>query len=204
MAKKELHKSSSKILIVEDSVTQAQKLKYFLEEQGYQCLLAHNGADGLKIMREQKPVLAISDVLMPEMGGYEFCAIAKADLELKDIPIILLTSLSETVDIIRGLECGADNFITKPYEEEYLLTRIDYILTNRELRKRDKLQMGVELEFGGTRHFITSERQQILDLLISTYEQAVQINTKLKAREKELEESNARLFVLNSIGSTVS
>ncbi len=197
-------KKNQKILIVEDSLTQAQKLIYCLEEYGYECILAHTGKAGLELMNKHSPLLVISDVMMPEMNGYEFCKAAKSDEKLKDTPIILLTSLSDTSDILRGLECGADNFITKPYEEDYLLARIDYILTNRELRKRDRLQIGVEIEFAGSRHFITSERQQILDLLISTYEQAVQINGKLKTREKELEETNLYLSTLNNIGSIVN
>lgn len=192
------------ILIIEDSNTQAQKLNYLLEEEGYQCLLAHSGREGLEVIRKNAVILVISDVMMPEMDGYEFCKQAKADDSLKNIPIILLTSLSDTSDILRGLECGADNFITKPYEDSYLITRIEYILTNRKLRRQDKLQMGIEIEFGGKRHFITSERQQILDLLISTYEQAVHINNKLKIREKALEESNLHLSALNTISNTLN
>ncbi|MBI4750543.1 MAG: GAF domain-containing protein [Acidobacteria bacterium] len=197
-------KKDQKILVVEDSLTQAQKLVGFLEDQGFQCLLARTGADGLTAMRENDPTLVVSDVLMPEMNGYDFCRAAKSDETLKEIPIILLTSLSDTTDILRGLECGADNFITKPYNEDYLLTRIEYILTNRELRKRNRLQMGVEIEFAGKIHFITSERQQILDLLISTYEQAVHINDKLKRREEELETSVLHLATLNAIGNTLN
>ncbi|MEW6735305.1 MAG: response regulator [Acidobacteriota bacterium] len=196
--------SHKTILVIEDSITQAQKLRFFLEERGYECILAQTGIEGLEAIRKHKPTLIISDVLMPQMNGFEFCKHVKSDNELKEVPIILLTSLADTVDIIRGLECGADNFITKPYEEDYLLARIEYILTNRELRKRDKLQVGVEIEFAGQRHFITSERQQILDLLISTYEQAVQINDKLKLRERDLEVSNLHLSALNAIGNTVS
>jgi DNA-binding response OmpR family regulator len=104
----------NRVLIVEDSPTQAKKLSYFLEEHGFQCLLARSGKEGLESMREHVPTLVISDVVMPEMDGFEFCKRVKLDASLKDTPIILLTSLSDTSDIIGGLECGADNFITKP------------------------------------------------------------------------------------------
>lgn len=193
-----------KILIVDDSITQAEKLRFYLEDENYECFVAYNGLDALILMKQHQPHLVISDVVMPQMDGYEFCHQAKTDLALKHIPIMLLTSLSDTLDIIRGLESGADNFITKPYDIDYLLTRIDYILTNRALLREEKMQMGVEISFGGSRHFITSERQQILDLLISTYEQAVHINGKLKVREQELEASNLYLFALNSTGNIVS
>jgi len=104
-----------RILIAEDSPTQAERLRFLLEEQKYSVEVARNGKEGLELARESKPALIISDVLMPDVDGYEFCRNAKADEQLKEIPFILLTSLSDTNDVIRGLQCGADNFITKPY-----------------------------------------------------------------------------------------
>lgn len=192
------------ILVLEDSPTQAQELAYILEKNGYRFELARNGQAGLDALESRKPVLIISDVIMPHMNGFEFCRRVKADLNLKHIPVILLTSLSDTADIMRGLECGADNFVTKPYEADYLLERIRYFLANRRLRNREDVSRGVEVEIAGQRHLITSERRQILDLLLSIYDQAVQINQKLKLREQELEASNARLSALHAIGSTAS
>lgn len=204
MIKDRLEEANKSILILEDSPTQAQELTHFLQEKGYRCLLAYNGEEGLALLQSSQPILIISDVMMPRMNGFEFCRRVKSDAELKHIPFILLTSLSDTSDIIRGLECGADNFVTKPYEKGYLLSRIDSLLTNRRLRSRDSQSSGVEVEFAGQQHLITSERQQILDLLLSTYDQAVQINQRLKLRESELEASNARLSALHAIGSAVS
>ncbi|ARU32176.1 hypothetical protein CAP31_11095 [Sulfuriferula sp. AH1] len=181
------------ILIAEDSRTQADQLSFLLERNGYQVTLAADGKQALQAAQTQKPALIISDVMMPEMNGYELCKAIKSAENLKDIPVILVTTLSDAQDVIRGLECGADNFIRKPYEEDYLLSRIRYLLMNRELRKNQKMQLGVEIDLGGYKHFITAERQQILDLLISTYEQAVHINNELKSREMELENSNQAL-----------
>src|SRR3989338_5147356 len=184
------------ILIAEDSRTQAEQLAFLLEQHGYQVTVAANGKLALQAAQAQKPALVISDILMPEMDGYESCRAIKADEKLKDIPVILVTTLSDPQDVIRGLECGADNFIRKPYDERYLLSRINYLLMNLEMRKNQKMQMGVEIDLGGQKYFINSERQQILDLLISTYEQAVQINNELKLREQELAHSNQ---VLNGL-----
>jgi signal transduction histidine kinase len=175
------------ILIAEDSPTQAEQLRYLLEERAYTVRVAANGDLALASARQSKPTLIISDIVMPEMDGYTLCKTIKSDERLKDIPVILLTSLSEPEDVIKGLECGADNFIRKPYDEKYLLSRLDSVLLNQELRRDRKMQMGVEVRLGGRRHFITSERQQILDLLISTYEEAVHLNGQLKAANKELE-----------------
>jgi len=107
-----------------------------------------------------------------------------------------VTTLSDSQDVIRGLECGADNFVRKPYDERYLLSRIEYLLMNLELHENQKMRMGIEIKLGGQKYFITAERQQILDLLISTYEQAIHINNELKLRETELEHSNQ---VLNGL-----
>ncbi|MEJ1959780.1 MAG: response regulator [Nitrosomonadales bacterium] len=109
--------------------------------------------------------------MMPEMNGYQFCKAFKSDAKLKEVPVILVTSLSDSQDVIRGLACGADNFIRKPYDERYLLSRVEYLLMHVELRKSQKMQLGIEIRLGNQNHFITAERQQILDLLISTYEQ---------------------------------
>ncbi len=185
--------NGARILIAEDSPTQAEKLIHYLNTRGHSVTAAKNGKLALDAALENKPDLIISDVVMPEMDGYTLCKQIKSSSLLKDIPLVLLTSLTKPQDIVKGLECGADSFIRKPYDERYLLSRVDYILTNRELRKTEHLHMGVQLHFGGQSHFITAEKQQILDLLISTYEGAVQINEELELKQRELQETNGAL-----------
>ena len=187
------------ILIAEDSPTQAARLAHLLEEHGFTVTVAANGREALALLERRRPTLVISDIVMPELDGYGLCKAIKTDKKLKDIPVMLVTTLSDPQDVIRGLECGADNFLRKPYEERYLLSRIDYLLMNLELRKNQKMQMGMEIKLGGQKYFINSERQQILDLLISTYEQAVEINSELKQREQELAHSNQVLNALYRI-----
>src|SRR5882672_2610721 len=151
------------ILIAEDSPTQAQKLQYILEQQGYQVTVATNGVKALAAARQHKPTLIISDVVMPEMDGYELCRQVKSDRKLADIPVILVTTLSDPQDVIRGLECRADNFILKPYDEHYLLSRVRFVLVNREVRQGEQSSMGVEIFFNGQKHFIIADRLQILN-----------------------------------------
>lgn len=202
MTKSRTNKNSAiKILIAEDSRTQAEQLSFLLEEHGFQVTVAANGKLALAAAQAQNPALLISDVMMPEMDGYELCKAIKSDEKLQDIPVILVTTLSDSQDVIRGLECGADNFIRKPYDERYLLSRINYLLMNLDIRKQNKMQLGVQINLGGKEYFINSERQQILDLLISTYEQAVDLNTELKLREAELENSNQILNGLYNIAA---
>ena len=130
---------------------------------------------------------------MPEMDGYELCRSIKADPDLADVPVILLTTMSDPQDVIRGLECRADNFILKPYDERYLLRRLQFVLVNREMRQSDQPGIGLEIFFNGQRHFITADRLQILTLLLSTYDAAIMRNKVLSAIQRELREANAQL-----------
>jgi len=182
------------ILIVEDSPTQAQKLRYILEQQGYPVTVADNGALALAAARQQKPTLIISDVVMPEMDGYELCRQVKSDPDLADVPVILVTTLSDPRDVILGLECRADNFILKPYDERYLLGRVQFVLINREMRQTDQPGMGLEIYFEGQRHFITADRLQILNLLLSTYEAAMRRNRELSLAQDALQRTNSELL----------
>lgn len=192
------------ILIAEDSPTQAEKLQYLLKEHGYAVVIAPDGKQALAAAKRHRPALIMSDVMMPEMDGFALCGEIKRDDKLKDVPVILLTTLSDVRDIMKGLECGADNFIRKPYEEHYLLARVDYLLMNRELRKNQKMQMGLEIYLGGQTHFITAERQQIVDLLISVYEEAIHIGEELKARQHELADSNRALSCLYRVAEALN
>jgi two-component system sensor histidine kinase/response regulator len=185
--------NGEEILIAEDSQTQAEQLFHYLNAQGYAVTVTRNGKQALASALQSKPAMIITDVVMPEMDGYTLCREVKRLAALKDVPVVLLTSLSGPQDIVKGLECGADSFIRKPYDDKYLVSRVEYILANVELRKTERLQVGVQLHFGGQSHFITAEKQQILDLLISTYEGAVQINEELAAKQRELQEAKETL-----------
>ncbi|MTV40011.1 hybrid sensor histidine kinase/response regulator [Duganella radicis] len=189
----EIQPDEIEILIVEDSPTQAERLRRLIQSMRYGARVAPNGKLALEAIRERKPHLVLSDIVMPEMDGYALCRAIKTDNELRDIPVILVTSLMDPKDIIRGIECGADNFIRKPYAEDYLLNRIGHMLMNQKLRKNQNMEIGIALYLGEQKHFINADRQQILDLLISTYEQAVQVNAELQARERQVIELNMRL-----------
>ncbi|HEY2937311.1 MAG TPA: response regulator, partial [Gaiellaceae bacterium] len=193
---------AAEILIVEDSPTQAERLRYLLDASGYTVRVAGDGAAALAAVRELLPALVITDVVMPGMDGYELCKAIKSDDELGDVPVILLTSLAQPEDVVRSLACGADNFIRKPYDERYLLSRVGNILTGRELRLSGKLKVGLEVYLAGEKHFIDADRQQILDFLLSTYEEVSNANQDLAAKNRELEarqsELEAALEALNA------
>ena len=178
--------NGEEILIAEDSPTQAQMLKFLLEKHDYRVLAANNGKEALAMIKTRKPALVISDIVMPEMNGYELCRHIKETDNLKDVPVILLTALSDPDDVLKGLECGANNFVTKPYEEKHLVSRVKSILSNRMQQKNETTQPGIKILFGGKEYNITAQPRQILTLLLSTYEAAVQKNLELAKAQDEL------------------
>ncbi len=174
------------ILIVEDSKVQANMLKSMLEKNGYSTSVSQDGRDAVLFLESVRPRIVISDIIMPNMTGYELCTYIKTHESFHDIPVILLTALSEPEDVIRALECGADNFVTKPYGEELLISRIHTVLLNQKFRNSAENAHGIEIYFAGKKHVITSKRQQIIDLLFSTYENAAHKNRELERVNDEL------------------
>jgi two-component system, sensor histidine kinase and response regulator len=131
------------ILIVEDGRTQAELLKHLLDQNGYAVTIASNGKRVLSMVRESKPALIISDIVMPKMDGYELCRQIKGEPTLGEIPVILLTQLSSPpIIIIKGLQCEADNFIIKPYDGEYLLSRIARMIASVKKKGEAKVRKG--------------------------------------------------------------
>jgi len=192
-------KKSASILIVEDSPTQVLQLQSLLEESGYKVSVATHGAEALSYLDDHIPDLVVSDIVMPEMDGYELCRKIKADDDFKSIPVLLLTLLTEPEDIIKGLDAGADNFVTKPYDPKLLLSQIEYILVNRTMRTSPRTEMGVEVFFAGKKYFINSDRMQILDLLFSTYQNSLQQKRELERTNKELKEALDTINTLHGI-----
>ena len=191
--KKIVVKEIDQILIAEDSPTQAEQLKYLLEKHKYRVLVARDGREAIGMVLEHNPSLVITDIVMPEMNGYELCKEIKSREKTMSIPVILLTSFSRSEDVMEGIACGADNFLTKPFREEYLVSHIETILSNREIDKSETIKVELEVLVGGKKRVITVDHQQILTLLISTYEAAVQRNDELVKAQNDLRQLNERL-----------
>jgi len=187
------NKNKIRILVAEDSLTQAEVLKYILEKHDYEVTIAKDGREALTFIQEQKPALVISDIIMPEMNGYKLCKAIKSEKSTSDIPVILLTALSRSEDVLDGLECGADNFITKPYSEDYLIAMIEHILENKDIIKKGSDYVSVEIIIRGKKRMITASQQQMLTLLLSTYEAAAHRNQELVRTQDELNKINEHL-----------
>lgn len=180
----------TQIVIAEDSAVQAVILRRALENHGYQVTWTKDGAAGLTMVREIRPALVISDVEMPVMNGFDFCTAVKSDSDLAGIPVILCTSLAQPEDIIRGMEAGADGYVTKPYDEKYLMYRVRALLDNPSEHGRAE---AVEVSYAGRDYKITAGRRQILNMLLSTYENTVKQYGELINTQMELKRLNQDL-----------
>ncbi|MEO5362473.1 MAG: response regulator [Magnetococcus sp. DMHC-8] len=179
------------ILIVEDSPTQAFKLKRFLQESGFVVATAKDGLDGLEQAGRLSPRLILSDVSMPRMDGFTLCRTLKQDERLKQIPVMLLTALTNPEEILEGLSVGADNYLTKPWDGPHLLACIRQVLA--DAGRGEQAEEGIAISFAGRSYTITSSRRQVLDLLLVTYQKAVKQNKELMDNHLELKMLNARL-----------
>ena len=186
-------KKKATILIVEDSRTQAEELRYILEQHSYNTEVAKSGKEALAILSERKMDIVITDIVMPEMQGYELCQRIKSDKSKRNIPVILLTALNSTENVLQGLACGADSFITKPYSADYLISGIERILSKKTLNKNLRQKISVEIMLDGKIRSIETEYHQTLNLLISSYEAAVIKNTELIKTQDSLKLMNDRL-----------
>lgn len=182
-----------KILIAEDSITQAMQLQNILEVNGYDAAIAANGREALQSIGVSRPSIVISDIMMPEMDGYELCRQIKSSASYRDISVILLTSLSQPQAVIWALQCGADKFITKPYDEKHLLSTIEHLQLNKNLQSPQEIQEGIPVSYRGESYLIASNRLQILNLLLSTYETATAQNFELMEAQDELMRLNKEL-----------
>lgn len=119
------------ILTVEDDEDIQQLISYNLIKKDYQVSCASSGSEAFQILEEKIPDLIILDLMLPGFDGYEICKRVRSDSRLASVPIIMLTAKGEESDIVRGLEAGADDYVTKPFSPKVLLARINTILRRR-------------------------------------------------------------------------
>ena len=166
------------ILIIEDEKDIAELLAFNLENEEFNTLLANNGEAGLKIARKTKPNLIILDLMLPGIHGLDVCRIIKGDPELKNIFIVMLTALGQEENIVKGLEVGADDYITKPFSFKILIARIRSVIRRGRIDEEGVIKdiniFGVEIKqrsrevyINKTLIEITYTEFQILQLLAS-------------------------------------
>ena len=116
--------SPKKILVVDDEVDLVETVRFPLELEGFDVLVSYNGEDALNQARKEKPDLIILDLMLPKLDGYKVCRLLKFDERYKYIPILMLTAKTQEKDKILGKETGADEYITKPFEMDYLMEKV--------------------------------------------------------------------------------
>jgi len=174
------------VLLVEDSPTQALLLQDILEKAGLKVQLAVDGMEAIDQMYKVLPEVVISDIIMPRMDGYELCKTIKSTSEFKGIPIILWTRLTDTQDVIKGIQNGADSFITKCTDNNFILTAIDDVIENSKVPKEFAPGKEIAYFIQGKRYLLSIDPLQITELLLSTYLNAIQKNQELETANHKL------------------
>jgi DNA-binding response OmpR family regulator len=118
------------ILIVDDEPSIVVPIQFLMEQQGYNVLVAENGEDALDIIYKYTPDLILLDIMLPRIDGYEVCEIVRLDPRYRDIKIIFITAKGREVEIAKGLALGADAYITKPFSNTELVSKVKELLAN--------------------------------------------------------------------------
>ena len=118
-----------KILVVDDEVDLVETLRFPLEMEGFEVLVSYNGEDALNKARKESPDLILLDLMLPKLDGYKVCRLLKFDEKYKHIPILMLTAKIQEKDKILGIETGANEYITKPFEMDSLLEKVKMYLS---------------------------------------------------------------------------
>ena len=122
-----MENGKKKILVIEDSLTMQRLLSYVLEKEGYDVQIANDGLEGLEKARAIKPDLVFTDLMMPIKDGFEVCREIRADENLKDIILIILTARGQDSDVDKGLAAGADDYVMKPFDPPKVVERVKEI-----------------------------------------------------------------------------
>ena len=126
----------AKVLIVDDNEQNVELLQAYMEEiEGTEISTVPDGVQALHAVAEAKPDLILLDVMMPNMSGFEVCKQLKEDPTTRDIPIIMVTALNETSDYERGMESGADDFLTRPFDRVEFMARVRSLLRIGKMRR---------------------------------------------------------------------
>ena len=136
MANAEPQKVKGNLLIVEDDLSARQTLEAFLTREGYEVRCAPNGQTALMFVREDPPELILLDIRLPDMDGFEVCQLLKKEDRTNNIPVIFMSALHELKDKVRGFAAGGVDYVTKPFQAEELLARVETHLTLRRLQKQ--------------------------------------------------------------------
>ncbi len=126
--------AKSRILVVDDNAANAELLEAYLRDPAWEIDLAHSGAEALEKVASFQPDIVLLDIMMPDISGYDVCRRLKTDVQTRDIPVIMVTALTDLEDVEKAVEAGTDDFLSKPVNRIELLTRVRSLLRLRHLK----------------------------------------------------------------------
>lgn len=123
------------VLVVDDNEQNLELLEAYLEDLNCDLTLSRDGLEALEAVAAKRPDIILLDVMMPRMSGFQACSKLKADAATRDIPIVMVTALNEVSDVERAIECGADDFLSKPVNKLELLTRVKSLVRTSKMQQ---------------------------------------------------------------------
>lgn len=180
----------SRLLVVEDSPTQARRLALILEDAGFHVETAPDADRGFARLTEAPFDLVLSDLLLPGDSGFDLCRRIKAVSRLRHIPVVVLTSQADPTNVLRGLEAGADGFMTKDRAPAEIVSGIRHALAGGTPPLAPADSKPLHAVFLGQPFTIAADRGQLLNILVSAFEDVVHLNQRFQAANAELAESN--------------
>jgi signal transduction histidine kinase len=180
-----------RVLVVEDSPTQAQQLAFLLEDAGFTVVIAPDAESGYDVLRREPFDAVLSDLLLPGDSGFDLCRRIKADPAHRQLPVVVLTSQADPINVLRGLEAGADGFMTKDCEPADIVGRLQGTLARVKATPEDNGRTRVA--FLNCQFEVTAGRQQLLNVLLAAFEDVVHLNRKYQASEAALRQANHQL-----------
>lgn len=208
------------IVIAEDSPTQALWLGNILRAQGHSVVCARDGEEALREIRARPPQLLISDIVMPHMDGFALCRAVKSDPETSRVSVILATTLTEPADVLRGLEAGADNYLSKPFDAETVKARVAHVLDGGGARPVVGVEGVFTVDVGdqdcridlatasGARFMVSAiedsaDRNRRLEETAGQLREALQAASELEAETRALVDNGATAMCVTDLGGVV-
>ena len=218
-----------RIAVIEDNQINIDLIRYQLQVEGFEIVIAKTGGEGLKMIKDQEPDLILLDIGLPDIDGFELCKVLRSDEKTKNYPIIMLTARIEDSDRIEGLRLGADDYITKPYNAEELILRIRNLLKRTNKYKESGSFLKVkdlsidfnkrEVKISNKTISLTFSEYQILTMLVESPGKIINkkeinkiifnisedvdsrtVDTHIHSLRKKIESSSCLINTIRSVG----
>jgi two-component system, cell cycle response regulator len=164
--------SLAHILLVEDTLTQALMMEHILQSNNFQVSIVKDGQKALTFLTTQKPDLIVSDISMPEVDGYELCRRVKEDPKTRGIPFVLLSSFHDATEIVKVVNSGADSFMLKRFDQQYVIENLNNVLANCVSEpSSDK----ISIKYNQVDYSLSSDPQRLISMLLSAFKTVVHL-----------------------------